>query len=614
MRKYNWENFRKEEFFGSLCDFFNYDIFGNSKFNDNKKWTNVIFVSRKAYCLFLLLKSKKMIDENGCRVYSDRFVMKSLDKELFEGEKIVLVDDTVTTGRHMADIYNMIKRRTSAVQIIPVVFAADQNFISEYVWNTFIEKYSFQINYVQQWNSSNILRFCSIETLIMYQEEIPYTIELPTLNEENKHYISLSDFQFDKLKTSQKNWHYLECNESGYQQNNILYGTMVMEDNSIAEFLAPFIFRFCVRLQITERDNEKRIIAIPFAVLKSARYDELFQLFTAIYEGTSYYDAVCKYISECNNEDVSEEVYVAVYRGIVFNLSEYIGLTFIQYLKKEIIGEKKVSLQEYHEEHNFEKSFSESTKEIFNKHFMEYFLTLINFKKFTPIKRNNSLLQYISKFKGIKCDYRTVSLYLLALINEMRYRREEDDLLNVESEQKIKFVTIEELQLTLYETFPEEKTKYLNDILLMCICSMLGQSKLANEIFLDKKSNIVYRGFKYGENSEALLELSAKIFYIGVKEYYETVLLYHKDEAENIYAYNYESFLDTFMMFLYEYNLFGNVMTKDEFKIYAEMFRERNPEQLRESIFNKEFLGEDTKRPVYLENLQKYIRESDIYQ
>lgn len=614
MRTYNWENFQEEEFFCNLCDFFNNDVFGKSKFNNNKKWSTVIFISRKAYCLFLLLKSKKMIDENGCRVYSDRFVMKSLDKKLFEKEKIALVDDTITTGRHMADIYNMIKSKTSAAEITPVVFVADRNFTCEYVWENFSEKYPFQINYVQKWSSSDILRFCSIETLIMYQEEIPYIIELPTLNEKNKHYISLSYAQFDKLKTSSKSWHYLECNESGYQQNKIVYGIMVMEDNSIAECLSPFIFRFCVRLQITEQDNEKRVIAIPFAVLKSARYEELFMLFKAIYEGTSYYDAVCKYISECTEEKVTEEVYVAIYRGIVFNLSAYIGIMFNQYLRKEIIGEKELFLQEYHAEHNFEKSFSESTKNIFTEHFMEYLLTLINFKKFTPIKRNNSLNQYISRFKGIRCDYRTVSLYLLALINEMRYNREEDDLVNVESKQKIKFITLEELQMTLYETFPDEKKEYLKDVLLMCICSMLGQSKLANEIFLDKQSNIVYRGFKYGENSEALLELSGKIFYIGVKEYYETALSYQKDKSESIYACNYEAFLGTFMTFLHEYNLVGNVMTKDEFKIYAEMFRERDPEQLKNSIFNKEFLGKDTKRPVYLENLQKYIRESDIYQ
>ena len=613
MGLYKWDNFQNENYFNSLCDFFENDIFGNSRFNEGNKWDSVVFISRKAYCLFLLLKSKGIIKENGCRVYSDRYVMKSLNPKLFEGENVALVDDTVTTGRHMADIYKMIKHRTSASKIVPLVFASDQDFSCDEVSGTIMKKYSFHICSLVQWSSSDILKFCSIETLVMYQEERPYVIELPTLNEGENHYISLSKEQLEKLKLSGKQWDYLECNEMGYQQNTIMYGMMTMKDNSIADFLAPFVFRFCVRLQITKHDSEYHVIIIPFAVLKSVKFDELFHLFSVIYEGTSYYNAVCKYISDCG-ESFQEEVYVAIYRGIVFNLSEYIGFEFIHYLNKEILGDKRIVIQEYNKTHNFEESFCDSISDIFERNYVKYFVRLINFRSFTSIIQKNSLSQYINKFRGIKCDYRTVSLYLLALINEIRYRREKDDMVNIESEQKVKFITIEELQMTLYETFPYEEKGYLNDILMMCICSMLGQSKLANEIFYEKDSKIVYRGFKYGENSEAIWGLSAKIFYVGVKQYYDiTSLSEQRDGERSLYACNYDSFLRAFMMFLQDYNLFGNVITRDEFRIYSEMFRERNPKHLRQSILSKEFLGENSQMPVYLENLQKYIRESDIY-
>ena len=72
-------------------------------------------------------------------------------------------------------------------------------------------------------------------------------------------------------------------------------------------------------------------------------------------------------------------------------------------------------------------------------------------------------------------------------------------------------------------------------------------------------------------------------------------------------------FLVTFSMFLNEYNLYGTVMTKDEFRIYSEMYRERSPEKLKKLIGDKSFLGEDSKQPIYLEKLQQYIKESDIY-
>ena len=170
MGVYNWENFQKEEYFETLCDFFNNDIFGFSRYNQGKKWSSVVFVSRKAYCLYLLLKSKKMIRENECQVYSDRYIMKALNRKLFEEESVALIDDTITTGRHMADVYGMMKERTDAVQVIPVVFAEDRSYSA----NKNSKRYEFQVQSRVTWNSSEILKFCSIETLIMYQEKIPY--------------------------------------------------------------------------------------------------------------------------------------------------------------------------------------------------------------------------------------------------------------------------------------------------------------------------------------------------------------------------------------------------------------------------------------------------------
>ena len=612
MAVYLWENFQDEKYFGRLCNFFNNDILGKSRWNNGEEWDSVVFISRKAYCLFLLLKSKGIIKENHCKIYSDRYVMKSLDPGLFKGEKIALVDDTVSTGRHMADIYRMIEQRTSVSGIIPIVFAADEGLSVDNGSETIRTEYNFNIHYVVRWSASDILKFCSVETLIMHQEEIPYVVELPTLSEQNAHHISMSEEQFQKLKLSKKQWKYLESNEAGYEQNNIMYGMMVMRDGSIAECLSPFVFRFCVRMQITKKNKEYRMIANPFAILRSVKFEELYQLFSSIYKGTSYYEAVQKYIRDFDKNE--EDIYVAIYRGVVYNLSEYIGWAFRTYLTKEILSDKSLVMQEYNKVYNFEESFCESTSEIFRENFVQYLLEIINFPKITPIIQKNSLSQYINKFRGIQCDYRTVSLYLLALINEIRYTREEKDVVDIECEQRMKFITIEELQMTLYETFSYEEKEYLDDILVKCIGSMLGQSKLANEIFYEKKSKIVYRGFKYGENSEALLDLSAKIFYVGVQKYYDIASFYEQINGRNgLYALNYDAFLNAFMMFLYEYNLFGNVITKDEFRIYSEMFRERNPEHLKKKILNKKFLGENTEMPVYLENLKKYIRESDIY-
>lgn len=437
-------------------------------------------------------------------------------------------------------------------------------------------------------------------------------LEQVTLSEENAHYIRMSKEQFQKLKLSKNQWKYLESNETGYKKNNIVYGMMVMRDDSIAECLSPFVFRFCVRMQIVKENKEYRIIANPFAILRSVKFEELYQLFYSIYKGTSYYEAIHNYMKDSGKPP--EDIYKVIYRSVAHNLSMYIGLAFASYFNREISSDKKLVMQEYKKTCDFEEDFRKSTSEIFQKIFAQYLQEIINSPKITPIIQKNSLSQYINKFRGMQCDYRTVSLYLLALINEIRYTREEKDVVDIECEQRMKFITIEELQMTLYETFPYEEKEYLDDLLVKCIGSMLGQNKLANEIVYEKKSKIVYRGFKCGENSEALSDLSAKIFYVGVKKYYDVATFHEKTDGRNeLYALNYDAFLNAFMMFLYEYNLLGDVITKDEFRIYSEMFRKKNPEYLNKRTLNKEFFEENAEMPVYLENLKKYIRESDIY-
>lgn len=613
MENYSLQNLVKEEYFNELCKFFNEELFGENELN-NKNWDSIIFISRKAYCLFLLLQKNGFLRTNDCQIYSDRFVMKTLNRNMFKNEKVCLVDDTITTGKHMLDVCKIIKRRTGCQDLSPLVFAADNGFEKSYAIMQLQEECNKSVQPRVKWNASEILRFCTIETLVMYQEKIPYAIELPILSEKNSDYIHLTKEQYHTLMAGNKKWSFFSSDESGYLQNNIKYGIDIMRDDSIAEFMANYVYKFCVRLQITESDSEYDIVAIPFAVLKSVNFDELHEFFTLLYKGTSYYEAVERYINE-NNENYAEDIYVALYRGVVFNLSEYIGYSFVHYLKVEVLNRDNLSLHECNKKQNFDESFCQSTDEIYkNKRLeIERLWDIINYHGFSKVSQNSYLKRYVNKFIGLSCDYKTMSLYLLALINEMRFNQD-NNVLMIEAEQKEKFITIEDLQATLYMTYPNEEQSKIDDLLLMCICNMLGQSKLANEIYYEKNSNVIYRGFKYGENSEALLDLSAKVFYVAVKQYYD--LCTSKDdnhEEKSLYASNYDLFLKTFKMFLLEHQLYGSLMTKDEFRIYSEMFRERNKEHLRKTIENKEFIGEEDKFPYYLLRLKNYIADANIY-
>ena len=123
-----------------------------------------------------------------------------------------------------------------------------------------------------------------------------------------------------------------------------------------------------------------------------------------------------------------------------------------------------------------------------------------------------------------------------------------------------------------------------------------------------KKNKIVYRGFKYGETSEALLDIAGKIFYAAVSQYYD------KSRLDGKYKVNYDKFLQALKRFLSDKQLYGNVLTRDEFEIFSEMFRDKGDSQeIQRNIENRRFIIDDEEIPTYIKSLKQYIQESNIY-
>lgn len=198
---YNWENFIKEDYYEELCCFFS-DIFKNNEKGERvQEWETVIFISRKAYALFLLFEEKRLIDTGYYKIYSDRYLMKSLDPSLFKTQTICLVDDTITTGRHLADVYKLIQKKASPKRIIPYIFMKDEDFERNAEINLLKQFNNINYHYELKKSANDILKFCCQEMLILHQEDIPYAIELPLLCERNdKLYIEVSEEEFQKLK------------------------------------------------------------------------------------------------------------------------------------------------------------------------------------------------------------------------------------------------------------------------------------------------------------------------------------------------------------------------------------------------------------------------------
>lgn len=591
-QQYTWENFKEETICQNLLAFF-------SEFSGGTNDT-VIFVSRKSYCLFLLLREKNVITVGNNPIYVDRLIMKSTNPDDFTGE-VFLVDDTISTGRHLAEVCREVLQRTKYSKIKLRVFAKDKQFDERnYVASHFpkeVDKIDLTVQMAME--TSQRLRFSSIETLLYHQENIPYFIELPYLTEDNEKdldYITLQEEEYNALQHGGKAWKFYKCDQSGYRQNLIENAVIVM-DNGFVNFFPEFVYDFVIRVQIMKNPDETRnVIFSPFAILKSVRFDELENYFFNIYNGTEYAQKLKDQKEKARNFATLH--YKTLYRAVVYAFSYYIGLNFISFLNASITR-RNLKFQKRNDKYCYETSFLDAINTIFQAGVERFFLSAFLFKGFSNVEKRmnfNSLISSIGKYGRLEGNFRTTYHYLWALFNDLK---EDMAVKEIESETLRKFLSIEELQeaVSLSCFAPDAEIK---DVLTCSICSMLEQGKISNEITYDNRKKVVYRGFNYAENSEAVFDVAEKAFYAAAASYLKKV-------REENYEKKYNRFLSVLKNFLVDNSLMGSVITMDEFQIYSEIYRRQSDAKKMDRLT---FLIEN-KIPTYIDQVSKHIEDID---
>ena len=113
-------------------------------------------------------------------------------------------------------------------------------------------------------------------------------------------------------------------------------------------------------------------------------------------------------------------------------------------------------------------------------------------------------------------------------------------------------------------------------------------------------------------------DIAGSIFYSAVREYYTMIseeCNYDKAKVCNEYKERYTMFLGQLLRFLMEYNLYTSLVTQSEFKIYSNIFRVKNQQDmkhLQQHINELSFLVNKQDKPYYIEAVQSYIRKTDI--
>lgn len=601
--KYTWDDFKNRRFgfpyHDDLCEFFNSLL----KLWEEENRTVIVFISRRAFCLFLLMSQKGYLAKwENVKVYSDRYVKKKLQFDFWENQRIILVDDSLITGRHMKKAYRMLREKATTAQIIPYVFALESNW--ENVDLKSVDSAFANLKHEFYYPYNDILRLSSIESLLFYKCGIPYMVELPvfTGKEDEKLGASFSKKEFKLLQSGiPELWTYRECEQIGYLQNEMISGCLILGNNILKRRFSEFIQNLTVRLHIIPEDDGVRIIFMPFAILKSVEFISLKSMALNLYEDTKYAEEIAEFEKLCleKGKSFEKESFIGLYRAVVYSLSYYIGAELRKYIKF-LFGKELIAFEGYNK-FSFEKSFLESIKEVFetksdNNGYIRRTLAETPFKK---VECSKDIKELCKNIPWREYSYNHVYNSMLDIKNQ--YSSLQHDL---KTNQEL-FLTIEEVQQFVENYCLINVHEHIDNCVSACISGMLCQGLLVNDLYYDSEKKVVYRGFTFGENSDVLYSVSAKVFYAGVFKYYEKV---GRDQE------NYERMYNYFIMHLFYCfrinSLFEIFIDRDEFDFYARYFK--GALNSVNQIENKKFLLDEPDTPYYISTVEAYISGLDF--
>ena len=578
--------------------------------------TAICFVSRRAFCVFLLMEKMGALD--GIRtednaIFTDRYFMKLLRQDSFPYEKVLLVDDSAITSAHMQKAMRQLEYRIGNKKIVPMTFIGDPSRLPD-------EKIlGFKIDIFYPRPLNDVLRLSSMETHLFNQCGVPYTVELPLMEDAEpkiqlqrkyQYEIVLDEASYEDLRQlDNAEWKYLELQMTAYLQNQIYGACLIMKNEFLKQRFPELIQNMVVRIQIVERGEQTRLVCIPFAILRSVEFDKLYQFAEIIFDGTKYWDSILS--AKEQFEDFKERTYISLYRTVVYSLSYYIGLEF-----QEMMGiryQKQVAFCEKLRRFVLAPDFINSIDSIFgNKVGFHFAIKMIMGPSTNMIEIRKEFNKVYEKISFSEFSFDRLRDKLLELQDELRELSSkqkdetmittEDELSNLSSNQKDDImITMEELERFFENHFlvPNDmRDNYLSN----AISNLLSQGFLVNDLFYDKESDIIYRGFSFGENSHVFYSIEAKVFYAAVKKYYDRIREIYGGNYKSEYGHHYSHFVREIFRFFTEASLIGTFITGEQFNYYVNFFQ-KDPDR----VCGREFLLDEHSKPYHIQMIENYV-------
>lgn len=535
-----------------------YEQYLNNVFNQNYDF--YVAVTRKGYYF------SKLHHQCKDSLLRDRDILKTYNFNEFSHKRVLLFDDTVSTGETLKELKEFLVTRVkveaadmAAFAISPHILEAKEELFAE-------SKFYFQCLMSEEEMSS----FSLYELRKIHDSMISYVIDLPAF-----HMIEFTEKQFaSMISEANDNWKFYDYSfdlQGKKYENGFLHYTNGTVQKSLGDALLANIVKCRYRVKETI-DSQKvyEVVFTPFTILKSVSMQDMKVCFFKLFKDTPY----VKYL-----ENSDEDCFIGIYRDVVYCLSCFVGRMFQKYIHFKFQKELEWNYNLTATAQNA--VLEESIDIIFSGFSADKYLNLLSECSFTYWKKPR-----IKVDKSVKTTYEMVKDYVLGSFSKRKVENV-NLIMRQEENQDVQknFVCFEYIESLVAKEFTFQTEEDFSLSLVQIVLFALDYSFISNGLMYDDNKDEINRIFYLVECSEIYFSYDVRLFYLAIYTYYNLLRAVAKE-----YCKNYNKFIDQLYCYFRDNGYFklGYISVK-EFEYFSKYF-DLKEEVVDREIRNKAFL------------------------
>lgn len=553
-----------------------------------KKIDYIVPLAKKGNVLFKDIFGDKDLTINGnvIKVFNDRLINKFDSFSFLSNKNILIFDDSFRTGNRIFKTISFFldKTMSSLIKEKKDIVFNEFGDVTNYSYYTVVQckkedvpnRKNFKVKSYKTYNTEDYYDFCIKEATI-FQKKLCYnSIDLPIFKTSVNDLQLLNDiFQNELGMEFEETYTYI-----GNEKVNL--GVLYIDIPELRDLTNNLILATTCKLRYEiNKDGQYDCIFTPLIFTQSMEYSDLENMYNSIFN------------LERRKASLKVDMrlsFVKLYRYINYVLSFSIGNLIKKYLAEYCIDLK------YSKE--FENQFIETLDGEEN-------ILLQN--KLKEYENFNNVLKDLSNFKCESDYYLDEDSSFVLSFDEIK-----ETIFNLITEEREKsnlehnFTPIED-----FSNIYSNPKNYFNFVKAIYQC--LESYSITNELDFINSKSYLERGFVNGECSAISLPYKDKVFYVGLRCFYDKV---NRDYDK--YVKNYNLFIEKYYHFLLSEDYFkNNLITKKEFVYFENYYRNVSKNSIKKKLESKTYILKQKDMQVninYIKPRVEFFLNSDDFE